>query len=132
MTGATALPHRAPAPSPRRLLIADAVPSGASGAVLLAAAPVLDGALGMPAWGLAVLGAAFLVYTAALVLLTRAGAPRPAVAVVAIGNLAWGVVSAAVLVAGVLDLTAAGVAVGILQTAFVVVIGALQLRSVRG
>lgn len=132
MTGATALPHSAPSASPRRLLIADAVPSGASGAVLLAAAPVLDDALGMPAWGLAVIGAAFLVYAAALVLLARAGARRPAVTVVALGNIAWGALSVAVVATGALDLTAAGVTVALLQTAFVVVIGALQLRSVRG
>lgn len=115
----------------RRVLLADALGSGMSGAVLLIGAAWLDGVLGVPTWLLAVLGGFFLVFAATVTGIARAGAPVRLVRLIGAGNLLWGALSAGVLAADVLTPSGAGLAVGILQAAFVVVVGDLQLWSAR-
>lgn len=115
----------------RRALLADALGSGASGLALLVGAAWLDGALGVPAWLLAALGGFYLVFAASLTGVARIGAPPPLVRLIGVGNLGWGVLSVAVLATDALTPSAAGIAVGVAQTAFVAVVGLLQLATVR-
>ena len=115
----------------RRALLVDALGSAAAGAVLLVGAAWLDTALGVPAWFLAVLGTFFLAFAAGVASVAGAGAPVGLVRLIGGGNLVWGALSAGVLAADVLTPTTAGLVVGVVQAAFVVVVGDLQLWSAR-
>jgi hypothetical protein len=129
----TAGPAPAGAGSARlmRWVLVDAAVSGPAGLALLAGAALLDETLGVPASVLAATGAFFLVYTTALLLLARAGAPATAVAVVAAGNLCWAALSAVVIAADPLTMTTAGHAVTALQGALVALLAVLQIAAVR-
>ena len=114
-----------------RWVLADAAVSGPAGLVFLAGATLLDGPLGVPAGVLAGVGAFFLAYTAALLLLARAGAPATAVAVVAAGNLGWVALSAVVIAADPLTMTTGGHVVTALQGVVVALLAILQIAAVR-
>jgi hypothetical protein len=105
--------------------------SFAAGLVCVAAAPVLDGTLGLPPQLLAVLGVILLAYAAALVPVARRGAPPRTVAAVVAVNAAWVVAGVVVVATDWLTLTAAGTAVVLLQAVAVAVLAALQLRALR-
>jgi hypothetical protein len=112
----------------RFALLLDAVVSGANGvAYLVAAGPIAD-LLGVPADFLRALGAFFVVYAAAVWLVSR----RPsnaAVAAVIAGNALWVLASAVYVVAGWHDPSTAGVVWSILQAVIVAGFAELQVAS---
>ena len=110
----------------------DAFATGATGVLLAAGAPWLDGVLGTPAAFLAPLGALFVAYAAALWLLARSGAESAtAVAAVIGGNVVWVALSVVAVIVDWLTLTALGTAFVLLQAAAVAVIAELQLVGLR-
>jgi hypothetical protein len=118
----------------RRVLLADAVASGATGALTLLAAAPLSGLLGLPAGLLRAAGLALLPYAAAVAWLAlRRAEPARAVvwAVVAI-NAVWAVDSVLLLlVPGWVAPTALGVAFVLAQAAVVAGFAALQGLGLR-
>jgi hypothetical protein len=109
----------------------DALVSGATGLVLAAASPLLDGFLGIPIAVLVPLGLFLLAYAGDLVLIVRRGAPRVAVMAVIAGNTLWVVLSVVAVAADWLTLTTAGTVVVLAQAAAVLVLAELQLLSLR-
>ena len=134
----TALAHSpaAPAAAPRRsrtLLRADALLCGASGIVAaLAAGPVAD-LLGphVSSTVVRVVGIALVVYALDLALVSRAAErwQRPAGLVAGLGNVAWLLATAVLVVAGAFSTSGAVVAVAL--AAVVGELGVLQLRAAR-
>jgi hypothetical protein len=133
----TATSHEAHASSPTtnttavRWVQADALMSGASGLVLAAAAPILDGALGVSVGFLIAVGIFLLLYAGLLVLVARRGAPAPAVKTVVAGNALWVVASVAVVLTDVLSLSTAGTVFTLLQAGAVAIVADLQYMSIR-
>jgi hypothetical protein len=116
----------------RQSLKLDAVASGALGVLLAAGGAVLDELLGIPAAVLVPVGGFLVAYAAVLWFLgTRARVSRPAVGVVAVGNLLWVAASVVAVVAGWWSPTATGVAVVLAQAAAVVVFAELQFTGLR-
>ena len=109
----------------------DALMSGLSGIVLAAAAPALDGLLGVPASFLVPLGLFLVAYAAFLVLVVRACAPGPAVKLVIAGNAVWAALSVVVVLADWLTLTTTGIVLTLLQAAAVAAFAELQLIGLR-
>jgi hypothetical protein len=111
----------------RQALWLDAIVSGATGALLWAAAGALAGLLGLPRPLLAGAGLVCLVYAAALVLLARRTriARGAAMAVVA-GNGLWVAASLWLLVSGLVMPTLAGQAFVLFQAAAVLGLAVLQ------
>jgi hypothetical protein len=109
----------------------DAIACGAAGLLLAAAAPLLDGVLGIPGAVLAPVGLLLFAYAGLLALLARRGAPRRAVAGVIAGNALWALASVVVVVTDGLTLTPAGGVVVLLQAVPVAALAALQLRALR-
>jgi hypothetical protein len=118
----------------RRVLLADALASGATGALALLAAAPLSGLPGLPAGLLRGAGAVLLPYAAAvawLALRRSVPPPRAAVwAVVAI-NAAWAADSVGLLLSGWVAPTALGVAFVLAQAAVVAGFAVLQAAGVR-
>jgi hypothetical protein len=128
----TAVSPAAPATtSASRWINLDALMSGASGLLLAAAAPLLDGLLGAPVAFLVPLGFVLIAYATALILVARAGAPATGVKAVVAVNALWVVASVAVVLADLLTLTATGTVITLLQATAVALLTALQLRSLR-
>jgi hypothetical protein len=120
----------------RRALIVDALLCALSGAVLVAASGPISDFTGLePGWVPALIGVGLLAWALDVGLTARAEAIRPSrVRLIAGGNLAWVVVSYGILLAGVPDLTTAGVwTVAILAeiVALVVLVQYLGLRRMR-
>lgn len=114
----------------RRVLLADAIVSGAAGLVMILAGGFLAPLLGLPKPLLAVAGSALLPWFAALIALARMDRmPRWAVRAVAAANLAWVAGSVAVLFAFAPDLL--GYAFVIAQAVTVGVFAELQLLALR-
>ena len=110
----------------------DAVASGATGVLLAAGAPWLDGVLGAPAAFLAPLGALFVAYAALLWLLARSRAENRRAVVAVIGsNVLWVALSVVAVIVDWLTLTALGTGFVLLQAAAVAVIAELQLTGLR-
>ena len=116
----------------RLALKLDAVASGALGLLAAAAAPVLDGLLGIPAALLLPLGL-FLVAYAAAVWLTGARTPvsRAAVRGIIGLNALWTVGSLAIVAGGWPALTPLGVVFVVAQAGAVALFAALQLAGLR-
>ena len=114
-----------------RWLLLDAVMSGGAGLLLAVGGAWLDGVLGAPAAFLIPVGAFLLVYAAFLVLLTRIGAPNPAVWVVIVGNIGWAAASVVAVLADWLTLTTAGNVLTLVQAAAVALFADLQLLALR-
>ena len=112
----------------RFALLLDAVVSGANGVVYLLAAGPLGDLLGVPAGFLRALGAFFVVYAAAVWLVSRRPS-SPAVAAVIAGNVLWVVASALYLFGGVHDPSTAGIVWGVLQACIVAGFAELQVAS---
>ena len=128
-TTATHTPSRAG--SLTRWLLLDAVMSGSAGVALVAGGAWLDGVLGAPAAFLIPIGAFLVVYAGFLVLLTRIGAPAPAVWLVIVGNATWAVASVVVVLADWLTLTTAGNVLTLAQAAAVALFAELQFTALR-
>jgi hypothetical protein len=117
--------------SPIRWIRIDAAMSAASGLLLAAASPALDGPLGAPIAFLVPLGAFLLAYAAALAGLARAGAPSTGVKAVIAGNALWVVASVVAVLTDVLTLTTAGTVIAIVQAAAVALVADMQLVALR-
>ncbi len=119
-------------PLGRLSLRVDAWPSGLLGVVFLALAGPLSDELGMSAPLLRGLGAFYVLYAAALlVLAARPRVPRALALAVAAGNLGWVALGVVVPLAGIVDLTAAGIVVHVAATALVLDFALLQLHASR-
>jgi hypothetical protein len=114
-----------------RWILADAAISGAAGTLLAAGGAWLDGVLGAPAAVLVPLGLFLLAYAAALVLVARAGCPKPAVLVVIAGNATWVVASVVAVLADWLTLTTAGTVVALAQAAAVALVAEMQTVALK-
>jgi hypothetical protein len=114
-----------------RWLLLDAAMSGSAGVALAAGGAWLNGVLGAPAAFLIPVGVFLVAYAGFLVLLTRIGAPTPAVWLVIVGNAAWAVASVAVVLADWLTLTTAGNVLTLAQAVAVALFAELQFTALR-
>ena len=116
----------------RRALLADAIISGATGALMALAATPLSGLLGLPAALLFGAGAVLLPFAAFLLYLaTRTRVPRAAAWSVVGCNVLWAVASLALLATGWMDPTALGYAFTIFQALAVALFAELQYFGIR-
>ena len=116
----------------RRLLLTDAVVSGATGALMAVGATLLEPWLGLPAPLLRFTGIALLPFAAVVAWLGLQNAPaRVGVQAIIATNFAWVAGSVLLLVAGGVSPTGLGTAFVLFQAAVVFVLGELQLVSLR-
>jgi hypothetical protein len=116
----------------RRILIADAVISGASGILMLTAANALSQLLGVPAELLRSAGLSLIPFTAFVVwICTRAAIPRTSVWTVIALNVAWVLASVALLFVDRLDPNRLGVAFIVLQAVAVAGFAEMQYVGLR-
>jgi hypothetical protein len=116
----------------RRVLLADAAISGATGVAMIVGANALEARLGVPAWLLRSAGIAFLPFAAMVWLAaTRASLPRGAVLAVIVLNVLWAVECVLLLATGWLDPTPFGVAFIVAQAITVVVLAELEWVGLR-
>lgn len=116
----------------RRVLLADAVLSGTTGALMAFAAAPLGRLLGLPpslllGAGLICIGFAILVGALA----GRAQASRAILWFVVVGNALWAIDSVVLLVTGWVDPTMLGIAFVLFQAAVVAVLAELQFMGLR-
>lgn len=118
--------------SARHAVLADAAASGAMAALFLAGSGIVAQLTGLPAGFLFWVGVAFLPWVVALVLIGRAEPPAAgAVEAVIAGNALWVVASIAVVVFGVFDINALGVAFVVAQAVAVAILAELQFLGLR-
>ena len=116
----------------RRSLILDAVASGATGALMLAGAGLLEGWLGLPAALLRAAGLVLVPYVAFVgYLATREKLTPAAVWTVIAANGLWAAASIGLLLSGWVAPTALGYAFVIAQAAVVAAFGELQYVGMR-
>jgi hypothetical protein len=116
----------------RRALIADAVISGTTGVLMLAAAAPLARILGVPTALLSSAGVSLLPFVAFLIwLCTRASVPRSAVWLVIALNLAWVIGSIALLFIDRLDPNGLGIAFILVQAIAVAAFAEAQYVALR-
>jgi hypothetical protein len=116
----------------RRALLADAAASGATALLLIAAAGLLEGLLGLPAALLRGASLVLLPYVAFVIVTgTRGAIFHGAVWTVVIANVAWAAASLLLLVSGWVAPTALGYAFVIGQAAVVALLGELQYMGLR-
>ncbi|HEV3498542.1 MAG TPA: hypothetical protein VHA34_19560 [Actinomycetes bacterium] len=116
----------------RLLLRLDAAASGALGVLLATAGNLLDDPLGIPAAVLMGVGGFLVAYAAALWFIgSRPKVSRPAVRVVAAGNLLWVAASVIAAAAGWWAPTALGTGLVLAQAAAVALFAELQLTGLR-
>jgi hypothetical protein len=116
----------------RRVLVADATISGATGVLMIVGAGALEPWLGVPAWLLRTAGIALLPFAALVGLAaTRASLPRSAVLAVIALNVLWAIECLVVLATGWLDPTRFGIAFIVAQAVTVVVLAELQWVGLR-
>jgi hypothetical protein len=114
----------------RRVLLVDAVVTGANGVAHLAGATALDGVLGVPAGALRPIGAFLVVFAGVVaVVATRRPIPGGAVRELMAGNALWVVASLVVAATGALDANGVGTAWTALQAVTVAGFVALQRRA---
>ena len=116
----------------RRLLLTDSLISGATGALMAGAAPILESWLGLPAPLLRFAGVALLPFAALVGWLALQTSPaRAGVQAIVAANFAWVAASILLLVAGGLNPTALGIAFVIFQAVVVGFLGELQYVALR-
>lgn len=116
----------------RQSLTLDAAASGALGVLLAAGGDLLDDLLGIPVAVLMGVGGFLIAYAAALWFIgSRHKLSRPAVRVVAAGNLLWVAASVVAVAAGWWSPTALGTALVLAQAAAVALFAELQLIGLR-
>jgi hypothetical protein len=116
----------------RRSLILDAVASGATGALMLAGAGLLEGWLGLPAALLRAAGVVLVPYVAFVgYLATRETLTPAAVWTVVAANGLWAAASVGLLLSGWVAPTALGYAFVIAQAGVVAAFGELQYVGMR-
>jgi hypothetical protein len=115
-----------------RVLILDAAASGATGLLMIAAAGLLEGLLGLPTALLRGAGFVLVPYVAFVAYwATRETISRPAVWTIIAANAAWAIASALLLVSGLVAPTALGYAFVIGQAVVVALLGELQYMGLR-
>ncbi|WGF87383.1 hypothetical protein [Marinivivus vitaminiproducens] len=116
----------------RRVLQADALVSGAVGALLAAGALWLSPRLGLPAPFLAIVGLALLPFAAGLwILASRERIGRALLWAVIGGNVLWSVASVVLVASGWLAPTLLGLAFMLVQAAVVLVFAELEYFGLR-
>ena len=116
----------------RYALLADAVTSGATGALLIVGAGLLDGLLGLPVALMREAGLLLVPYVALLAYVgTRQVISRPAVQTIIALNIAWTACSIGLLVTDYVAPTALGYAFVAAQAAVVAVFAELQFIGLR-
>lgn len=111
----------------RNVLWADAASCLGSGALQLLLTGTMVSMLGLPGPLLTATGIFLLVYGAAVAFLaTRNPVPRPIVWLLVVGNLGWAVGCVALMVSGMLPLTAVGKGYVLVQALTVAVLAELQ------
>ena len=116
----------------RRVLLADAVISGATGLLMVAGAALLQNALGLPATLSRGAGVVLLPFAAfVLYLWRRDSLPRGAVVAVIAANAAWVAASIFVAVAGGVGLNALGTAFVLVQSLAVAAFAVLQYAGLQ-
>jgi hypothetical protein len=116
----------------RRALLADAAASGATALLLIAAAGLLEGLLGLPAALLRGAGLVLVPYVAFVILTgTRGTISHGAVWAIVAANVAWAAASLLLLVSGWVAPTALGYAFVIAQAAVVALLGEFQYVGLR-
>jgi hypothetical protein len=124
--------HTPSTSSVRRLLLTDALVSGATGALMAGAAPILESWLGLPAVLLRVAGIALLPFAGVVGWLALQTAPaRAGVQAIIAANFAWVAASILLLLAGDVSPTTLGIAFVIFQAVVVGVLGELQYMGLR-
>jgi hypothetical protein len=110
----------------------DAAASGALGVLLAAGGALLDDLLGIPAMVLVAVGGFLAAYATTLWFVgSRPEVSRPAVRVVAVGNLLWVAASVIAVAAGWWSPTALGTALMVAQAAAVALFAERQLTGLR-
>lgn len=116
----------------RRVVLLDALASGATGLLMIAGADLVEDLLGLPAALLRGAGLVLVPYVAFVVYAgTRETISRPAVWIIIIANVAWAAASALLLVSGWVSPTALGYAFVIAQAVVVALLGELQYMGLR-
>jgi hypothetical protein len=116
----------------RRALVLDAVASGATALLVIAAAGRIDGLLGLPAALLRGAGLVLVPYVAFVMFVaTRARIEPAAVWVIIASNALWALASFAVLLSGQLAPTGLGIAFVAAQAIIVALLGELQYVGLR-
>ena len=116
----------------RRILLADAVISGTTGVLLLAAATLLERWLALPAPLLRYAGFSLLPFAALVLYLAKRDVlPRGGVWTVIALNAAWVIASAALLLIGGVEPTALGYAFVIVQAVAVAGLAEMQYMGLR-
>jgi hypothetical protein len=116
----------------RRLLLTDSLVSGATGALMAVAAPILESWLGLPAALLRFSGIALLPFAGVVGWLALQTSPgRAGVQAIIAANFAWVAASILLLLAGGVNPTALGIAFVIFQAVVVGVLGELQYMGLR-
>ena len=116
----------------RGLLLTDSLVSGATGALMAGAAPILEPWLGLPVPLLRFAGIALLPFAAVVGWLARQTSPaRAGVQAIIAANFAWVFASILLLLAGGVNPTALGIAFVIFQAVVVGVLGELQYMGLR-
>lgn len=111
----------------RRALTLDAVASGATALLVIAAAGLLEGFLGLPAALLRGAGLVLVPYVAFVIwAATRETIPRPAVWTIIVANGLWAIASGLLLVLGLVAPSLLGYAFVIAQAVVVAALGELQ------
>jgi hypothetical protein len=124
--------HFHPSSFLRRSLILDAVASGATGALMLGGAGLLESWLGLPAALMRAAGLVLVPYVAFVgYLATRETLTAAAVWTVIAANAAWAVASVGLLLSGLIAPTWLGYAFVLAQAAVVAAFGELQYVGMR-
>ena len=116
----------------RNVLLLDAAASGATAALLIAGAGLLDGLLGLPVALMREAGLILVPYVAFVAWVgTREGIARGAVWAIVATNALWAIASVGLLVSGLVAPTILGTAFVIAQAAVVALLGELQYAGLK-
>ena len=116
----------------RKVLLADAVVSGAAGLAMIGGADFTHGLLGLPSPLLFWAGVALVPFVTLLALIVRVGhAPSPLIAGIIVTNFAWVVGSLFVAFGPAFAPTLVGQAFVVAQAAIVAVFAELQIMGLR-
>ena len=121
-----------PTPFLRNVLLLDAAASGATAALLIAGAGLLDGLLGLPVALMREAGLILVPYVAFVAWVgTRETTVRGAVWAIVAANALWAVASVCLLVSGLVAPTMLGYAFVLAQAAVVALLGELQYAGLK-
>ena len=121
-----------PSPFLRNVLLLDAAASGATAALLIAGAGLLEGLLGLPVALMREAGLILVPYVAFVAWVgTRESVARGAVWAIVAANALWAVASVCLLLSGLVAPTVLGIAFVLAQAAVVALFGELQYAGLK-